>query len=185
MNRNFAACKATVHNRGEAPNSFLNELINWAKQAGDDIFEENDNYEIYSSVASELGPWAGSLHRKAVMLEVLRVLGGLESSWNWNEGRDTSKRGSNTLCSEEAGIFQCSGNAMGFDPSLKSLLRKAAGKTDCATFIKCSKENHEFAIEFCARLLRFNVNHHGPVKRKEINPWLRGDSVSEFQGFLG
>ncbi|NCS59325.1 MAG: hypothetical protein GPJ16_21815 [Microcystis aeruginosa G11-04] len=49
---------------------------------------------------------------------------------------------------------------------------------------KVSKSNHKFAIEYCARLLRFTVNHHGPVKRKEINPWLKRNAVVEFQGFL-
>ena len=74
---------------------------------------------------------------------------------------------------------------MGFDPSLKKLLQKVSGKTDCPTFIKVSKSDHQFAIEFCARLLRFTVNHHGPVKRKEINGWLRRDAVAEFQTLLG
>jgi phosphotransferase system IIB component len=44
-------------------------------------------------------------------------------------------------------------------------------------FVACKKE-------FCARRLRFTVNHHGPVKHKKINPFLRRDAVSEFQGFL-
>jgi len=184
MVRKFIVCKAKVFNRGIAPDSFLNELIDWARQAPDGIFGENTNTDIYSSVAPQLGPWQNLLHRKAVMLEVLRVLGGFESSWNWNEGRDMRNPNSNTPCSEEAGIFQCSGDSMGFDPSLKRLLKDAAGKTDCATFIAVSKSNHKFAIEYCARLLRFTLDHHGPVKRKEINSWLQRDAVQEFQGFL-
>lgn len=185
MARKFVACKKKVFNRGVAPDSFLNELIDWAKQAPDEIFARNDNHDVYSNVAAELGPFSDLLHRRAVMLEVLRVLGGFESSWNFKAGVDTNNPTSNTPCTEEAGIFQCSGNAMGFDPSLRSLLRKASGgKTDCTTFIAVSKKDHQFAFEFCARLLRFTVNHHGPVKRKEINPFLRRDAVSEFQGFL-
>lgn len=185
MAREFVACKKKVFNRGVAPDSFLNELIDWARQAPNEIFERNDNHDIYSSVASDLGPYSSLLHRKAVMLEVLRVLGGFESSWDFNEGVDPNNPTSTTPCTEEAGIFQCSGNSMGFDSSLKSLLRKASGgKTDCKTFITVSKSDHQFAFEFCARLLRFTVNHHGPVKRKEINPFLRRDAVSEFQGFL-
>lgn len=185
MARKFVACKKKVFNRGVAPDSFLNELIDWAKQAPDEIFERNDNHDVYSNVAPELGPYSDLLQRKAVMLEVLRVLGGFESSWDFKAGRDRTNPNSNTPCTEEAGIFQCSGNAMGFDPSLKSLLRSASGgKTDCKTFIAVTKKNHQFAIEFCARLLRFTVNHHGPVKRKEINPFLRRDAVLEFQGFL-
>jgi hypothetical protein len=41
--------------------------------------------------------------------------------------------------------FQCSGDAMEFDQSLKGLLRKATGATDCTTFITFSKGNHSFA----------------------------------------
>jgi hypothetical protein len=184
MSRKFVACKQEVFNRGEAPTLFLNELIDWARSAPDEIFERNENIDIYSLILDDLGPWESLLHRKAAMLEVLRVLGGFESSWNWNEGRDTTNPNSNTPCSEEAGIFQCSGNAMWIDISLERLLKTVSGKTDCKTFIKFSKQNHEFVIEFCARLLRFTVNHHGPIKRRKINEWLDRDAVAEFQDFL-
>lgn len=184
MTRKFTDCKAEVSNRGTPPDSFLNELIDWARQAPDEIFKENSNNDIYASVAPEFDPWNGLLHRKAVMLEVLRVLGGFESSWNWHEGRDSTNPLSNIPCTEEAGIFQCSGDSMSFDPSLKKLLEVVSGKTDCETFIKVSKSNHKFAIEYCARLLRFTVDHHGPVKGKKIHSCLKRDAVKEFQGFL-
>ena len=185
MAREFVACKRRVANRGVPPNSFLNELIDWARLAPDEIFERNNIHDIYSNVKAELGPYTNLLHRKAVMLEVLRVLGGFESSWNFNEGRDVTNPTSNTPCTEEAGIFQCSGNAMEIDGSLEDLLRRTSGgNTDCETFIETTKRNHQFAFEFCARLLRFTVNHHGPVKRKEINPFLQREAVAEFQRFL-
>jgi hypothetical protein len=185
MARVFVACKKKVFNRGVPPESFLNELIDWARQAPDVIFERNNINDVYSSVASELSPFTDLLHRRAVMLEVLRVLGGFESSWDFNAGRDITNPTSNTPCTEEAGVFQCSGNAMEFHPSLKSLLGNVSGgQTSCEKFIVVTKQNHRFAIEFCARLLRFTVNHHGPVKHKKINPFLRRDAVSEFQRFL-
>ena len=184
MNRDFVACKQRVHNRGKAPDEFLNELIDWCAQAPDELFARNNNHDIYSNVFETLGPWDNLLHRKAVMLEVLRVLAGFESSWDWSEGRDPTNPHSNTSCTEEAGIFQCSGNSMNFDPSLKNLLESVSGETDCATFRAVSKSNHRFAIEYCARLLRYTINHHGPVKRKEINQWLKSDAVDEFKKFL-
>ncbi|MEG4586745.1 hypothetical protein QUA54_16190 [Microcoleus sp. MOSTC5] len=183
-NRVFVACKTHVYNRDVAPDDFLNELVNWCKQASDEIFISNDNYDIYSHVFNELGPWDNLLHRKAVMLEVLRVIAGFESSWDWNAGRDTTNPNSNTSCTEEAGIFQCSGDSMNFDKSLKNLLQSVSGNVDCDTFRVFSKSNHMFAIEYCARLLRFTVNHHGPVKRKEIHRWLKLDAVAEFEKFL-
>ena len=185
MARTFVACKKKVFNRGKPPDSFLNELIDWARQAPDEVFVKNLNHDIYTNVRPELGPYSDLLHRKAVMCEALRVLGGFESSWDFNAGRDTTNPSSNTPCTEEAGIFQCSGNSMNFHASLKGLLREASGgDTECETFIAVTKANHQFAFEYCARLLRFTVNHHGPVKRKEINAFLRRDAVAEFQGFL-
>ena len=118
------------------------------------------------------------------MLEVLRVLGGFESSWDWNAGRDVTNPHSNTACTEEAGIFQCSGDSMKFDASLKNLLQAASSVTDCDTFRATTKANHIFAIEYCARLLRFTVNHHGPLKHKHALPWLRKDAVAEISTFL-
>ena len=184
MARTFLACKAKVHNRGVAPNPFLNEIIDWAITAPDEIFQPNQIKDIYSNIVGELGPWKDLTHRKAAMLEVLRVLGGYESSWKWAEGIDTNNPTSNTPCTAEAGIFQCSGNSMSFDSSLKNLLLGATGKSDCDTFRAETKTNHLFAIEYCARLIRFTVKHHGPIKRKEVNPWLRRDAVIEFESFL-
>lgn len=184
MPTDFVACNQTVHDRGSPPESFLLEIVAWAKEAPDEVFLPSQRTDIYSSVVAELGPWEGLLHRKAVMLEVLRVLGGFESSWKWNEGRDTTNSKSNTPCTEEAGVFQCSGDSMHFDTSLKDLLLQTAGRTDCETFRAESKSNHMFAIEYCARLLRFTVKHHGPIRDADIHPWLRRDAVAEFEVFL-
>ena len=184
MSRNFVACKQKVHNRGKPPNAFLDELVDWANNAPDEIFKPNQIQDIYSNVVGELGPWQGLKHRKAAMLEVLRVLGGFESSWKWNAGVDVTNPNSNTSCTEEAGIFQCSGNSMNFDSTLKALLLKETGRTDCETFKTETKSNHAFAIEYCARLLRFTVRHHGPIRDHHINQWLRRDAVAEFESFL-
>jgi hypothetical protein len=46
------------------------------------------------------------------------------------------------------------------------------------------KQDHQLAMEYVARLLRRTVNHHGPVKRHEIDAWLRRDAVMEFQALL-
>src|SRR5262245_34681668 len=43
---------------------------------------------------------------------------------------------------------------------------------------------HKFALEYCARLLRFTVAHHGPVRDHEIHPELRRDAMAELLGFL-
>jgi hypothetical protein len=46
------------------------------------------------------------------------------------------------------------------------------------------KLNHQFAMEYIARLLRRTVNHNGPVKRHQIDPWLRKDAVMAFRDLL-
>jgi hypothetical protein len=184
MSRNFVACRNKVFNRGKPPVSFLNELVDWGVSAPNEIFARNDRVDIYSVVKDELGPWTNDVERRAVMLEVLRVLAGFESSWDWNADVDTTNPTSNTPCTKEAGILQCSGNSMNFDSSLKELLRSVAGATDCDTFRATTKENHPFALEYCARLLRFTVNHHGPVKHGDIQPELRRDAMAEFLGFI-
>src|SRR4051812_3242095 len=106
MPRRYPACRSEVYNRGRPPIGFLEELIDWASEAPIEIFERNDRFDIYSSVVAQLGPYGNLAHRRAVMLEVLRVLGGFESSWDWEEGRDTTNPTSNRPCTEEAGIFQ-------------------------------------------------------------------------------
>jgi hypothetical protein len=184
MAHNFVVCREQVFNRGKPPVSFLEELLDWGKSAANEIFVRNDNADIYSSVRDQLGPWANELERRAAMLEVLRVLGGFESSWDWNAGRDTTNPDSNTPCSEEAGIFQCSGDSMDIDSSLKNLLRGVTGMTDCDTFRATTKANHPFALEYCARLLRFTVNHHGPIKHRHIHAHLRREAMAELLGFL-
>ncbi len=190
--RVFDKCLSKVHNRGSAPEDFLNELVDWALEAPDEIFARNENFDIYSKIVSHLGPWDGLLHRKAAMLEVLRVLGGFESSWDWNEGPDSTNPNSNTDCTEEAGIFQCSGDSMNFDSSLRNLLEthSSNGSTTCKMFQKVTKQNHEFAMEYCARLIRLTTLHHGPIKRDKpsskdhIYAWIRRDCVDEFRNFL-
>jgi hypothetical protein len=135
-------------------------------------------------VKDELGPWANDLERRAAMLEALRVLAGFESSWKWDADVDTTNPDSITACTMEAGILQCSGDSMNFDSSLKALARSVAGTTDCHVFRTTIKANHRFAIEYCARLLRFTIRHHGPVRDNHIQPELRRDAMAEFLGFL-
>lgn len=180
----YKALKQRVSNRGVPPDSFLDELVDWGTTAPDDIFAPNSGSDVYSSVFSTLGPWHGLPHRRAVMLEVMRVLAGFESSWNWNEGVDTNNPTSVTPTTIEAGAWQVSANSMGFGPELRALVLAKAGATDGNTFQRAMKQNHPLAMEYIARLLRRTVNHNGPVKRHEIDAWLRRDAVTELQNLI-
>src|SRR5215213_7762698 len=123
----YHALKAKVKIRGRAPDSFLDELIAWGADAPDEIFAPNQAHDVYTSVRPTLGPWRDNLHRRAVMLEVMRVLAGLESSWDWTEGRDVTNPTSNTATTTEAGAWQVSANSMNFGPELKALVIARAG----------------------------------------------------------
>lgn len=191
IQRKYTHAFKKVHNRGTPPQEFLDTLVDWMEillNENPEVFKVNAFHDIYTNVRAELGPWRDLRHRAAVMCEVLRVLGGFESSWNWAEGRDITA--SNFGFEEEAGIFQTSANSMSFDDSLKACYQQYTGlrpdstKVTARAFILTSKANKQFAIEYTARLLRFTVNHHGPVKRKEINQYLSKEAVEEFYKFL-
>jgi hypothetical protein len=164
--------------------SFLDELVDWALRAPDEIFAPNNAFDIYSSVAPQLGPYGLPVHRKAVMLEVLRVLPGYESMWNWNQGVDAGKAVKNTSHNEEAGVFQISADSMDLDQGLKDFVQASLGATDDATFIAQTKSNHKFAIEYAARLLRVTINHNGPISNHHIHKDLKKAAVTEFRNHL-
>jgi hypothetical protein len=180
----YHALKERVLNRGVPPDAFLDELVTWGGAAPDDIFVANAIHDVYSSVVGVLGPWRDLNHRRAAMLEVMRVLAGFESSWDWNAGRDTTNPTSVTPDTIEAGAWQVSANSMAFGQELKDLVMNAVGSLDGDAFQQAMKTNHPLAMEYIARLLRRTVNHNGPVKRHEIDAWLRPDAVEEFLGLL-
>lgn len=181
----YNATRSQVANRGVPPETFLDQLVSWGRTAAEEIFAPNAADDVYASVKGALGPWTGPLHRRAVMLEVLRVLAGFEASWNWNEGRDKSNPSSNTPETIEAGIFQVSANSLGFGEDLRTLVAKAAVPLhDGDAFQRAMKSNHQLALEYAARLLRHTCAHNGPVLRHEIDQWLRRDAVTEFEMLL-
>jgi hypothetical protein len=194
----FIEAKRPVYNRGVAPDAFLTEMVEWARTAPDDIFEVNALNDIYSKVKPELGPYESMTHRKAVMLEVMRVLAGFESSWDWREGVDTSRLGDDTPDNSEAGAWQVSYDARRLHPSLADFLRDH-GITNGRDFQQAMKLNHPLAMEFVARLMRVNTKHNGPLykgaernairsslrdAKHSIYPWLSRESVKEFEGML-
>jgi hypothetical protein len=181
----YNATKAHVANRGIPPAAFLDQLVTWGRNAAYEIFAPNAVYDIYSSVLDALGPWEGLGHRRAVMLEVLRVLAGFESSWDWNAGRDLANPTSITPETTEAGAWQVSANSMSFGQELSDLVFASIGSLDGQAFQSAMKQNHALAMEYIARLLRRTTHHNGPVNRHEIDPWLRRDAVAEFLVLLG
>lgn len=184
-----------VLNRGCAPLAFLQELVAWAKTADGAIFDKNPNNDIYVKVINELGPWESLLHRRAVMLEVLRVLAGFESSWDWKEGVDTSRLGPTTPENAEAGAWQVSWDSRNLFKLESSKLISRYRILGGIDFQQTTKSNHQFALEWIARLLRHNTKHNGPLYKgseraairsslrspdHSIYPWLSRVCVKEF-----
>lgn len=180
----FRATKQKVLNRGIPPDSFLDELVAWGRTAPDEIFAPNAAADVYSNVVGVLGPWQDIRHRRAAMLEVMRVLAGFESSWDFNAGVDTTNPASTTPETIEAGAWQVSADSLAFGQELKDLVLSKVGTLDGDAFQQAMKQDHPLAMEYIARLLRRTVNANGPVKRHEIDPWLRRDAVAEFQALL-
>lgn len=166
----YIAPKQRVANRGVPPDDFLDQLVAWGKKAPDEIFAPNNHSDVYNSVFNELGPWENLSHRRAVMLEVMRVLAGFESSWNWNAGRDTTNPTSVTPDTIEAGAWQVSANSMNFGQELKDLVLENVGTLDGNVFQKAMKENHPLAMEYISQLLRRTTHHNGPVLRLKSIP---------------
>jgi len=184
-----AALTHKVSNRGCPRDSFLNELVNWGRTAADDIFAPRAGHsDIYVSVVHELGPYTDLRHRRAVMLEVLRVLAGFETSWDWNHGVDiTNHRSMHHAKSQEAGVFQVSFDSLKHRQDLLNVVTQKAGAeatTDPIVFDQAMRRNHILAMEYVARLLRHSIAHHGPILNRHIHPWLRRDAVQAFLGLL-
>ncbi len=197
----FNATKAKVLNRGTPPDSFLDTLVIWGQSAYVEIFEPNsvlDGSDIYNKIKPELGPWTDLLTRRAAMLEVMRVLAGFESSWDWTEGIDTSRLGSTTPENAEAGAWQVSYGSRHSSLEL-SVMLEVNHITNGITFQQQMKFNHTLACDYVSRLMRHNTKENGPLYKDEerlairkslrgpeqsIYPWLSRASVQEFKLLL-
>lgn len=193
---NYIAVQQPVFNRGAAPLAFLEEVVAWAKTAPDEIFAPNKANDIFTQVFPELGPYLSLVHRRAVMVEVLRVLAGFESGWKWGAGIDSTRASSDTSMNSEAGAWQVSYDSRGFGDDLVELLRRA-GILHGVEFQQAMKERHTLAMEYVARLMRHTTKHNGPLyknrsifphhlqgREQSIYPWLRQTAVAEFMEAL-
>jgi hypothetical protein len=194
----FVKTLAQVLNRGKPKPKFLQELVLWAKTAPEEIFvDQPSEKDVYASVTTELGPFGDLVHRKACMLEVMRVLAGFESSWDWNVGIDPTRVAADTPTNSEAGAWQVSSDSLAFGQDLKDLVKREVGTLDGIKFQIAMKANHPLAMEYVARLMRRTMRHNGPLykdrsrfkgklrdAKESIYPWLSREAVAEFQKFL-
>jgi N-acetylmuramoyl-L-alanine amidase len=196
----YPAVFSKVYNRGIPPVSFIETLVYAMRKLPDEIFgtdyRSRTEDDIYSWLhkQGEVSQVASYGRRRAIMCEVLRVLGGFESSWDWKAGRDVTNASSNRPETTEAGIFQCSANSVNFDASLIACFSWYAYVYEMPAWVDMKKSGFNFqwmsknvpgyAIEHCVRLLRFTIRHHGPILRGEILPWISLDGIREFESLL-
>jgi hypothetical protein len=182
----FFATKARVFNRGQPPDSFLDQLIRWGMREKSEVFDPNPNPDdIYALIKPVLGPWSSLLHRRAAMLEVMRVHAGFESSWNWDEGVDVTNQNSlENIEGQETGIFQVSFDSTYIDHGAMKPFAVENGIGTAGSFIPAMKSNHLLAMQYYARLVRVSIAWAGPLKRGEVNEWLSRSSMKEFQSLL-
>ena len=184
---NYNACLKPISEQHEKPSiEFLDTLVDTIENLPNEVFSRNNKYDIYSVMNGVLGPYSDLLHRKAVMCEVLRVVAAFESDWDWDEGVDVGKPKSKfKKTAEETGAFQVSYDSMSTDKSLEQCLEKHEGKHDIDTFITAMKSNHQLAVEYCARLFRFDTTWCGTVKNENmVISHVSRNSVDEFKNFL-
>lgn len=176
----FISTKSKVHTRGSPPDDFLRQMVEWGRTAPDSIFAVNSEpNDVFDSVKPSLGPYTSIEHRRAAMLEIMRVLAGFESSWNWDEGVDTTNPTSDKPDTMEAGAWQVSANSRAFGEDLRKLAPE-----DGDEFQRVMKANHALAMEYAARLFRHTTHHNGPLKRHEVDPWLSRDAVKELEQLI-
>lgn len=202
MNQPYGAALSNVFNRGRPPVEFLDTLVAWAKKAPDEIFAPNDvPVDIFTVIKSTLGTrintdyaghsivsWDSLLHRKAALVETMRVHGMMESSGNWNEGVDVTNRTSmKNIAGQETGVFQVSFDSTWIAHNAMMPFAKARGIDTPEKFIPAMKSNHELALEYYARLVRISIRWAGPLLRHgndSVYPWLRPAAMKEFMGLL-
>ncbi len=179
----FVYSRARVLNRGRPPYEFLVALVDWAKNAPMELFAPNpEPADIYTYVKPVLGPWTSVEYRRGVLMEVMRVHAGFESSWNWNEGVDTTNQTSvENITGQETGVFQVSFDSIWLNDNRMKGFAVANDIASPEKFISKMKSDHNLCMEYYARLVRFNVQWAGPIKRHEIDPWLSRKSADELR----
>lgn len=191
----YPAIFQKVLNRGSVPVEFVEEIVSWAQATmatKPEVFDVNASpRDIYATVKGKLGPYEQPkpeetrLRRVAVMLEVMRVHAGFESSWDWNEGVDRNNHQSMAHKEgEETGAFQVSFDSTRLADNAMLGFAQGNGIADPDDFIAKMKTDHRLALNYYARLIRGDVSWAGPIKRHEIDQYLSVEAVEEFEALI-
>ncbi len=206
-------------NRGRAPAGYLKGMaVAWARTyakwkngdpaalamaAAEKGAPATDALSWYSDLFADEGMSNSTAGADTLrhLFVLLTGLGMRESSGRYCEGRDRSANNTSATTAE-AGLFQMSWNAAGFDPLMKTIYAEYKDRTDLIEvfkegvtakrsdlenfgkgdgfeFQRLAKSCPAFAVEFAALGLRFGRKHWGPIKAREAE--LRRDCDSLFR----
>lgn len=184
-----SSCYRSIPNQGKIKTEVLNNIIDFVRSAPDQVFEKNEEQDLYWLLAKTMGPITTIKQRRAVMADTQIVLGALESSWRYGIGIDPATSTSKPCDEWEAGMFQCSSNSMAFGKGKLTALFKAAcgdylSLGNCKGFQKCTKEEPAFAHSYVALLLRYTTRHHGPLLRGNVARYMSKSCQNEIEGIL-
>lgn len=174
-------------NHGPTPISFLQDLLDWAKTAPDDIFAPNSEPGDAFNLLKPEGGWQSLAHRKATLLDAAVVHAGFESDWKWNEGVDTTNKTSLAYkTGEETGPWQVSADSQNIHHRAMFPFAEAhgIGIVDVDKFIVAMKTNKPLSCEYYFRLLRVSTTWAGPWNKGWITRDISPAAVAEWQALL-
>lgn len=185
-----SSCYRSIPNQGKIKPEVLNNIIDFVRSAPDEVFEKNNEQDLYWLLSKSMGPITTLKQRRAVMADTQIVLGALESSWRYGIGIDPATSTSKPCDEWEAGMFQCSSNTLANfgKGKLTALFKAACGNYmslgTCKAFQKCTKEEPAFAHSYVALLLRYTTRHHGPLLRGNVAKYMSKSCQNEIEAIL-
>lgn len=170
------------HKRRAPPEDFLQSLFEFVRNTCDEnelySFNEEER-DIFKHLEKELAlsDESSLLYRCSVAFELLRVSAAMESSYNWQQGRDLSANNT-SVDTQEAGIFQTSQNShiyahKGYWGRWKYLDDLVASRgvdpKNGLAWIQLQKNEAEknFVFEHHLFMIRHDFRHYGPMIDKQ------------------
>lgn len=190
------------HKRKAPPLQFVNDLYMWIKVAPEFLYARNSEpRDAFSHLAGYLGITKNSSlkYRQAALFELMRVSAAMESSFNWQEGRDKAAQNYD-FYTQEAGIFQTSPNShvyahkgWGRWEYLDKLVAKHGvglvkqGSPNNELWNKLMKDESkkDVIFEHHAFMVRHNYHHYGPLlDPRRVGMNINKECIKEVEGLL-
>jgi hypothetical protein len=202
FNECLKAFNNNEHKRKAPPLQFIKDLYVWIKVAPEFLYARNSEpRDAFSHLSSYLGINKDSTlkYRQAALFELMRVSAAMESSFNWQQGRDKAAQNYDWY-TQEAGMFQTSPNShvyahkgWGRWEYLDKLVAKHGvglvkqGSPNNELWNKLMKDESKKHVifEHHAFMLRHNFRHYGPViDPRRVGMNINKQCIKEVESFL-